>query len=105
MPDWGCAAWRRLVARFQLKNCSDWIAAWRCADVYRRWRYAVVTGGVLTPLLGLPDHAAQGADRPRAEPDVRPLAASDVSTAPPEPLQLPHSALQPIQWNALQGSA
>jgi membrane-bound lytic murein transglycosylase A len=100
---WGSvAAWRRLVARFPLKNCCDWIMAWRRAAMYRRWRYAVVTGSVLTPLLGLPAHAAQGVDRTRAELAVRSLAEA---TARPEPLQFPDSALEPIEWNTLKGWA
>jgi membrane-bound lytic murein transglycosylase A len=44
-------------------------------------------------------------ERPRAELAVRSLAASDVSTARPEPLQLTDSALEPIEWNALKGWA
>jgi membrane-bound lytic murein transglycosylase A len=100
MSDWG-VAWLRLVARLQLKNCCDWIGPWRCAAMNRRWRYAVVTGGVLTPLLGLTAHAAHGVEHPKAE-LVRTLAAT---TARPEPLQLPDSALEPIEWNALKGWA
>ncbi len=60
-----------------------------------------MAAGVITPLLGLP---GQGAERPRAQ-----LAAHSVEPTPhqlpPEPLRLPDSALEPIDWNSLDGWA
>jgi membrane-bound lytic murein transglycosylase A len=60
---------------------------------------------LVTPLLGLPADAAPGLQRSRAEVGVRSLAPDDVSTPGPEPLKLPDSALEPIDWNALGGWA
>jgi membrane-bound lytic murein transglycosylase A len=73
--------------------------------MYRHWRNGVVTVGLITPLLGLPTDAAAGLQRPRAELGVQSLAPGDVSTLRPEPLKLPNSALEPIDWNALDGWA
>jgi peptidoglycan lytic transglycosylase A len=64
-----------------------------------------MAGGVVTPLLGLAAHAAQLVERPRLELLARSLAAREVSAGQPEPLQLPNSALEPIEWNALKGWA
>jgi len=64
---------------------------------------AICPGGVVTPLLGIAAHAAQLLERPRVAPC--PLAASEVSAARPEPLQLPDSALELIEWNVVKGWA
>jgi membrane-bound lytic murein transglycosylase A len=71
--------------------------------MYRHWRYAVVAAGVIAPLLGLPVQPAGGAAPLRAQLAARLLAARDVSTPHAEPLRLPDSALEPIDWNALDG--
>jgi len=71
--------------------------------MYRRWRDAVVAAGIITPLLGLSLQSAHGAGPPRAQIAARSLAASGVPTPQPKPLRLPDSALEPIDWNALDG--
>src|SRR4029077_16443747 len=71
--------------------------------MYRRWRYAVVAAGVIAPLLGLPVQPADGAAPLRAQLAARLLATRDVSTPHAEALRLPDSALEPIDWNALDG--
>jgi membrane-bound lytic murein transglycosylase A len=70
--------------------------------MYRLWRYAVVAAGIITPLLGLSLQLAHGAGSPRAQLAARSLAAG-VSTAQSRPLRIPDSALEPIDWNALDG--
>jgi membrane-bound lytic murein transglycosylase A len=69
--------------------------------MYRRWRYAVVAAGVITPLLGLPLQSADGAAPLRAQLAAHLLPTRDVPQA--EPLRLPDAALEPIDWNALDG--
>ena len=71
--------------------------------MYRSLRYAVVAAGVVTPLLGLPAQPSHGAERSRAQLVSRSFVPDDVSQA--EPLRLPDSALEPIDWNALVGWA
>jgi membrane-bound lytic murein transglycosylase A len=61
-----------------------------------------VAAAIATPLLGLPDH---GAARPRAPLAAYSLEPANVSTHQPEPLRFPNSALEPIDWNALDGWA
>ncbi len=106
-PDWGCVAWRRLVARFQPKkpsrsdrDCSmvlrgyvSALAKWRC-DCGPHHATARPSNRCRCRL-----------QRPRAELGVQSLAPGDVSTLRPEPLKLPNSALEPIDWNALDGWA
>jgi membrane-bound lytic murein transglycosylase A len=70
--------------------------------MYRRWRHAAVAAGIITPLLGLSLQSAHGAGPP-TQIAVRSLAAGSVSTPQPKPLRLPDSALEPINWNALDG--
>src|SRR6516165_8287917 len=69
----------------------------------RRWRYAIVAAGIITPLLGLSLHLAHGAGLPRAQLTVRSLAAGSISTTQPRLLRVRDSALEPIDWNALDG--
>jgi membrane-bound lytic murein transglycosylase A len=71
--------------------------------MYRSLRYAVVAAGVVTPLLGLPVQPSHGAERARAQLVARSFVPDDLSRA--EPLSLPDSALEPIDWNALDGWA
>ena len=65
-------------------------------------RYALVAAAVVTPLLGPPSH---GAARPIVQPAAHSLEPGDVSKPIPEPLKLPNSALEPIDWSALGGWA
>jgi membrane-bound lytic murein transglycosylase A len=73
--------------------------------MYRHWRNAVVIVGLVTPLLGVSTDAAPGLQRPRAELKVQSLPPDDLSTLRPVPLTLPDSALEPINWNELDGWA
>jgi membrane-bound lytic murein transglycosylase A len=69
--------------------------------MYHRWRYAAVAAGIITPVLGVPAQPAHGPAPVQLA--ARSLAANDVSTLQPEPLRLPDSALEPIDWTALDG--
>jgi membrane-bound lytic murein transglycosylase A len=73
--------------------------------MHRRLRHTVVTAIVITPLLGLPGQPGHGAERPRTQLAARSFELVEVSTPRPEPLKLPGSALEPIDWNALDGWA
>jgi len=68
--------------------------------MYRLSRYALVAAAVVTPLLG-PGHGAARIVKPAAHS----LESVDVSKPLPEPLKLPNSALEPIDWSALGGWA
>ena len=70
--------------------------------VYRRLQYVVVAAAVVTALIGPPGH---GAARTNVKPAPHSLEPLDVSKPLPEPLKLPNSALEPIDWNALGGWA
>ena len=70
--------------------------------VYRRLQYVVVAAAVVTALIGPPGH---GAARTNVKPAPHLLESVDLSKPPPEPLKLPNSALEPIDWNALGGWA
>ena len=100
-----CAAWRQLVARSQLKIGRDWIAiaAGRCVPIYHRWRSTVVAVAAVTPLLLIPLQFAQSAAPPKARLPARSVEANGISTLQTEPLRLPNSAIEPIEWNALNG--
>jgi membrane-bound lytic murein transglycosylase A len=56
---------------------------------------------VVSLLFLLPALSAYGAARPRAQLVTRSLEADDISTSQSEPLRLPDSALEPIDWSAL----
>ena len=71
--------------------------------MYRSLRYAVVAAGVVTPLLGLSAQPGHGTERSKPQLVARSLVPDDVPR--PEPLRLPNSALEPIDWNALDGWA
>ena len=73
--------------------------------MYRRLRYAVAAAGIVAPLLGLLGQPGHGAERSTAQLVARSLELDDVSSPRPEPLRLPDSALEPIDWNALEGWA
>jgi len=70
--------------------------------MYHSLQCAVVTTAVLTPLFGLPGHAAE---RPRLQLAARSFEPVEIATPPSEPLKLPNSALEPVDWNALNGWA
>ena len=70
--------------------------------MYRRLRYSILAAAIVTPLLGLPGH---GAARPRTQLAAHSFEPDDISTRQPDPLKLPNSALEPIDWNALDGWA
>ena len=69
--------------------------------MYRRLQYVVVAAAVVAPLLG-PGH---GAARTNVKPAPHSLEPVDESKPLPEPLKLPNSALEPIDWSALGGWA
>ena len=63
--------------------------------------FAVIVG-IVAQLLDLSAHAAAGLERkPQLAPP--PPAIFGPSTAPPEPLRLRDTALEPIEWSALKG--
>ena len=70
--------------------------------MYRLLQYVVVAAAVVTALIGPPGH---GAARTKIKPAPHPLEPLDVPKPLPEPLKLPNSALEPIDWNALGGWA
>jgi membrane-bound lytic murein transglycosylase A len=70
--------------------------------MFRLLRCAVVSAALVAPILGPPGH---GAARPRIQFTTHSLAVGDISTVPPEPLKFPDTALEPIDWNALDGWA
>ena len=75
------------------------------APIHRRLRYAVAAAGIVSPLLALPALPAHGAERSRAQFIARSLRPDDVLSPRPEPLRLPDSALEPVDWTALEGWA
>jgi membrane-bound lytic murein transglycosylase A len=95
----GFAVRRRLFTRPQFK--TDIIATAGCARK-RHFRYAVVLAALITPLFDFPAQTAHGLTRLKAPLPARSLA-NDLSIVQAEPLRLPDSALEPIDWNALDG--
>jgi membrane-bound lytic murein transglycosylase A len=81
------------------------IAAWGWAPMFRRLRDAVVTAGVIMLLFGPAAQSGQGAERPKAQSTARSLAPDEASAPRREPLSLPDSQLEPIDWAALDGWA
>jgi len=69
--------------------------------MYHRWRYAVVAVGIIAPVLDAPARPAHGPAPVQLA--ARAVAADDVAPPQPDPLRLPDSALEPIDWNALGG--
>src|SRR6516165_9031709 len=95
-----------------------------------RWRHTIVAVvAVVTPLFLLPLQFARSAAPPKAQLATRSVKAipkaqlptrsvnaipkaqlpartvetSGISTLQPEPLRLPNTAIEPIEWNALSG--
>jgi peptidoglycan lytic transglycosylase A len=81
------------------------IVAGRCVPTYRRCRYTVVAVAVVAPLLLLTMQFAQGAAPLKAQLPARLLEAEAgaIPSLQPETLRFPNSALEPIEWNALNG--
>ena len=77
--------------------------AGRCVPTYRRCRYTVVAVAVVAPLLLLTMQFAQGAAPLKAQLPARLLEAGAIPSLQPETLRFPNSALEPIEWNALNG--
>jgi membrane-bound lytic murein transglycosylase A len=97
--------------------------------MYHRWRHTIVAVAVVTPLVVLPLQFARSAAPPKAQLPVRSVKAIPkaqlpvrsvkaipkaqlpvrsvkaigISTLQPEPLRLPNTAIEPIEWNALNG--
>jgi membrane-bound lytic murein transglycosylase A len=77
------------------------LTTWWRAPLHRGLLFAVVAA-VATLLIGLPTH---GAARPRSQPVAHSIEPAGASTSRPEPLRLSDSALEPIDWHALDGWA
>ena len=97
--------------------------------MYHRWRHMIVAVAVVTPLFLLPLQFARSAaplkdqlparsakaipkdQLPvrsvkailKAQLPVRSVEANGISTLQPGPLRLPNTAIEPIEWNALNG--
>ena len=80
------------------------------------WRHTIVGVAVVTPLFLLPLQFARSASPPKAQLPTRSVKATPkaqlparlveangISTLQPEPLRLPNTAIEPIEWNALNG--
>jgi membrane-bound lytic murein transglycosylase A len=63
-------------------------------------QYVILAAAVVATLFCLPSY---GAARPMVHPMLRSVKLTDVPKPLPEPLKLPNSALEPIDWNALGG--
>ncbi len=68
----------------------------------RRLRYAVMTAGVVMLLFGLAAQSGHGAERHGVQVAARSPEPNEASAPRPEPLTLPDSQLEPIDWNALE---
>ena len=79
------------------------VAAWRCAPAFRRWWHAVAIPGLVL-LSGLVAQSGYAAQRASVAAANR-LPADEPSRDVPEPLKLPDSQLEPVEWNLLQGWA
>jgi membrane-bound lytic murein transglycosylase len=84
--------------------------------MYHRWRHTIVAVAVVTPLFLLPLQFARSAAPPKAQLPARSVKAIPkaqlparsakaigISTLQPEPLRLTNTAIEPIEWNALNG--
>src|SRR5262249_13477084 len=68
--------------------------------MYHRLRDAIVTAGVIL-LFGLAAQSGHGAERQGAKLAARTPAPDGAFAPRPEPLRLPNSQLEPIDWTAL----
>ena len=64
----------------------------------RRLRYAIVVAAALTPLFGL---TGRSAEREGARPAAYSFELVEIPTPPLGGLKLPNSALEPLDWDAL----
>ena len=71
--------------------------------MYHRWRHTIVAVAVVTPLFLLPLQFARSAAPPKDQLPARSVKANGISTLEPEPLRLPNTAIEPIEWSALNG--
>jgi len=69
----------------------------------RRWQYAFVAVAIVAPLLLLPMHFAQSSTPPKVKFRARPLKVDAIPSLQLETLIFPNSALEPIEWNTLNG--
>jgi len=79
------------------------IATGRCVLMCRRWQYAFVAVAIVAPLLLLPMHFAQSSTPPKVKFRARPLKVDAIPSLQLETLIFPNSALEPIEWNTLNG--
>jgi peptidoglycan lytic transglycosylase A len=99
----GSAVWRRLLARSQFTtSCHLIVTARRCTH-RRDFRYAVVLAAVITPLFDRPAQPAHAPARPKVSLAARSIATNETSIVQTEPFRLPDSALEPVDWNVLDG--
>jgi membrane-bound lytic murein transglycosylase A len=97
----GSVVWRRLIAGPQF--CHFLVVAARWCACRHYFRCAVVLAAIITPLFDLPAQSAHRPTGPKVWRAVRPIAANNALIAEAEPLRLPDSALEPIDWTALDG--
>ena len=88
----------------ECKN-ANFPAARTGQHVYRSIRYAVPTAGVFMLLFGLAAQCGDPAERPGTEFAALSFERGEASAPRAEPLRLPDSQLEPIDWNALDGWA
>ncbi len=81
------------------------VVACRGRPMVQRLRHAIVIVAAVTPLLGLPAQSGQGAERPRIQLAARSFELVEEPTFRSEPLKLRGSALEPLDWSALDGWA
>jgi membrane-bound lytic murein transglycosylase A len=81
------------------------MAAWWWAPMCSCLRDAAVTTAVIVLLFGPAVQSGHGAERRGAQLVARALEPNEASAPRPEPLRLPDSQLEPIDWNALDGWA
>ncbi len=68
----------------------------------RRLRYALMAAGVVMLLFGVAARSSHGAERQGVLIAVRSPMPNEISAPHSEPLKLPDSQLEPIDWNALE---
>jgi membrane-bound lytic murein transglycosylase A len=71
----------------------------------QRLQHAIVLAAVVAPFLGLAAQSGQGAERAKTRLAARTFELVEEPTFRPEPLKLPGSALEPIDWSTLDGWA
>jgi membrane-bound lytic murein transglycosylase A len=71
--------------------------------MHQRLRHAIVLVAVVAPLLGLAAQSGRGAERAKTRLAARTFELVEEPTFRSEPLKLPGSALEPIDWGTLDG--